>query len=318
MGKNAQRAVKKGLPVRKKRTLAKTDLGAKTPTAKTAAGKRMEKRMNNLPEKSRAKGPPKVPAETARPLTTYQRKRDFTHSPEPHGREPASSGSMRSFCVQKHLASHLHYDFRLEHRGVLLSWAVPKGPSLDPRVKRLAMAVEDHPLAYGSFEGVIPRGYGAGIVLLWDTGWWQPAVDDVDAALAAGRLSFVIHSEKLTGAWTLLRLRRSGEKSWLLLKQEDPWANKTDITAAAPLSVASGGDFAAILARTQPNPWPGSPPARSGATAALFQRIIRAARELQPEPPRPSAARVARVRAPAAAARKESGGNKRSTASQPR
>src|SRR6201981_2462076 len=119
-------------------------------------------------------------------LDKYKQKRNFAESPEPAGdashRSPAGR-QPRFFCVQKHLASHLHYDFRLEHNGVLLSWAVPKGPALDPKTTRLAMMGEGHPGEYGSVAGVIPSGYGAGIVMLWDQGTWTPEVDDIDAAL---------------------------------------------------------------------------------------------------------------------------------------
>src|SRR5919108_144545 len=146
-------------------------------------------------------------------LEKYRAKRNFEESPEPAGdakvvadRAKKTRGAKpRFFCVQKHLASHLHYDFRLEHDGVLLSWAVPKGPSLDPATKRLAMHVEDHPIEYGDFEGVIPSGYGAGIVMLWDQGTWTPEVDDVDAALKKGDLKFTLNGYKLKGSWVLVR-----------------------------------------------------------------------------------------------------------------
>ncbi len=182
-----------------------------------------------------------VPGGAASRLAEYQRKRDFTKSPEPSGerrpsRQPAQRKARKGafFCVQKHLASHLHYDFRLEHDGVLLSWAVPKGPSLDPSVKRLAMQVEDHPRAYGTFEGVIPEGYGAGIVMLWDEGTWTPEVDDVDAALAKGDLKFSLDGYKLKGSWALVRTRgyggsRGDGRSWLLIKHRDEWSGDVDI-----------------------------------------------------------------------------------------
>src|SRR3954467_9930239 len=158
-------------------------------------------------------------------LDEYNRKRDFSKTPEPAGKVAARKPRERFFCVQKHLASHLHYDFRLEHNGVLLSWAVPKGPSLDPKTKRLAMHVEDHPIEYGEFEGVIPSGYGAGIVMLWDRGTWVPEVDDVDAALKKGDLKFTLNGVKLKGSWVLVRTKggswggrgagSGGDRSWL-------------------------------------------------------------------------------------------------------
>src|SRR5258706_13868515 len=138
-------------------------------------------------------------------LEEYRKKRDFSKTPEPAGKVAARAAKERFLCVQKPPASHLHYDFRLEHNGVLLSWAVPKGPSLDPKVKRLAMHVEDHPLDYGEFEGVIPEGYGAGIVMLWDRGTWTPQVDDGDAALRKGDLKFTLDGYKLKGSWVLVR-----------------------------------------------------------------------------------------------------------------
>src|SRR5439155_1425364 len=138
-------------------------------------------------------------------LEEYKRKRDFSKTPEPPPKVAKKKARELFFCVQKHLASHLHYDLRLEHNGVLLSWAVPKGPSLDPKTKRLAMHVEDHPFEYGEFEGVIPEGYGAGIVMLWDKGTWTPETDDVDAALKKGDLKFTLSGFKLKGSWVLVR-----------------------------------------------------------------------------------------------------------------
>lgn len=231
-------------------------------------------------------------------LATYRHKRDFSKSPEPTGQKNLKPAKQRFFCVQKHLASHLHYDFRLEHRGVLLSWAIPKGPSLDPTVKRLAMHVEDHPTNYGTFEGVIPSGYGAGIVLLWDRGVWQPLVDDVDAALGRGNLPFLVLGEKLAGAWTLIRSGRVGPDAWLLIKRRDEWSRVSEVTIDHPLSVAGSGDFSDILARERSNPWPRTPPVVGGETGALFREIIKkaAARRSPQDVKRSGKSRKARVR----------------------
>ncbi len=180
--------------------------------------------------------------------------------------------------MQKHLASHLHYDVRLEHNGVLLSWAVPKGPSIDSAVKRLAMLVEDHPIEYGEFEGVIPSGYGAGIVMLWDRGTWVPEVDDVDAALKKGDLKFTLQGYKLKGSWVLVRTRgwggRSKAESWLLIKHKDEWAGPIDIAEFAPLSVKTSFDFAGILAQDNPDVWRSNRPASTGDTGKMFERIM--------------------------------------------
>jgi bifunctional non-homologous end joining protein LigD len=219
-------------------------------------------------------------------LEEYRRKRDFKKTPEPPPVVPAKKTTgERFFCVQKHLASHLHYDFRLEHNGVLLSWAVPKGPSLDPKTKRLAMHVEDHPIEYGDFEGVIPSGYGAGIVMLWDRGTWTPESDDVDAALKKGDLKFTLHGYKLKGSWVLVRTKGAwsggGDRSWLLIKHRDDWAGDVDIAEFAPLSVKSEGDFADILAQDNPDIWISHRPAEGGETGAMFRKIVERALALR-------------------------------------
>src|SRR4051794_3653959 len=179
-----------------------------------------------------------------RSLATYQAKRNFSKTPEPSGKSskrPKVAKKKKTgpfFCVQKHLASHLHYDLRLEHRGVLLSWAVPKGPSLDPADRRLAMQVEDHPLEYGDLEGVIPEGYGAGVVMLWDRGTWEPepGFEKVDRALGRGELKFRLDGTKLKGSWVLVRTRGGkygrGEadgRTWLLIKHRDGWSGPVDV-----------------------------------------------------------------------------------------
>src|SRR3712207_2139974 len=200
-----------------------------------------------MPARKRSKS---SSSSTPAALADYRAKRNFKTSPEP-GPRVARARKKKGliFCVQKHLASHLHYDFRLEHEGVLLSWAVPKGPSLRPGDKRLAMKVEDHPLDYADFEGVIPEGYGAGVVMVWDKGTWQPeeATKDVDAALRKGELKFTLDGVKLKGSWVLVRTRAADGRGWLLIKHRDDWAGDLDVTTAAPLSVKSFGDFPDIM-----------------------------------------------------------------------
>ncbi|HLO39768.1 MAG TPA: DNA ligase D [Phycisphaerales bacterium] len=227
-------------------------------------------------------------------IKEYARKRDFTKTPEPaptpagksasksssklaskSASNPASrakskrSGKALAFVVQKHDASHLHYDFRLELEGVLKSWAVPKGPSLDPKDKRLAVEVEDHPLPYGNFEGTIPQGeYGGGAVMLWDRGVWTPLETDASAALRKGKLSFTLQGEKLSGEWTLTRMppRRAGDKpNWLLIKKtDDAAAPGTSIIDQQPRSVKTGRDLDEIAAGGRSRPPPGRSTNRSG------------------------------------------------------
>ena len=209
-----------------------------------------------MPRKSSAtksKKTRKNPAEkgAAKALGRYREKRDFSKTPEPTGGKGA--GKQLAFCVQKHLATQLHYDFRLEHKGVLLSWAVPKGPSLNPKDKRLAMRVEDHPYDYRTFEGVIPSGYGAGVVMLWDEGTWVPeeGFENVSAAIAKGEIKFRLNGVKLKGSWVLVRIGKAtatGEReNWLLIKHRDEWAGDVDVVAVANRSVKSDKDFEGIL-----------------------------------------------------------------------
>jgi len=188
---------------------------------------------------ARAKAPPA--ADDDAPLARYRARRDFTVTSEP-GPEHAAAGEQSSFVIQKHDATRLHYDFRLELDGVLLSWAVPKGPSFDPKERRLAVHVEDHPVAYGTFEGTIPKGqYGAGTVIVWDHGTWEP-VGDPRAGMKAGKLVFRLHGRKLAGLWELVKIAKPGERqeSWLLFKKHDEWARphaEYDVVGALPDSV---------------------------------------------------------------------------------
>jgi len=168
-------------------------------------------------------------------LDEYQRKRDFSKTAEPKPSRSSKRGPLR-FVVQKHRASALHYDFRLEAGDAMRSWAVPKGPSLDPRQRRLAMEVEDHPLEYANFEGIIPEGeYGGGTVMIWDEGVWAP-MEDVDPARAidSGEIKFVLDGTKLKGSFTLVR---TGDRKWLLMHRKDEFASTTDIEETQPRSV---------------------------------------------------------------------------------
>jgi bifunctional non-homologous end joining protein LigD len=167
-------------------------------------------------------------------LSEYKKKRKFDKTPEP-GPTKKKTKTGRMFVVQKHRATQLHYDFRLEADGVLKSWAVPKGPSLDPKVKRLAMQVEDHPVDYAKFEGVIPEGeYGGGTVMVWDFGTYEPETENVSEALRKGELKFTLNGEKLKGGWVLVR---TNGRQWLLMKHRDYYTTEEEVTEIAPASI---------------------------------------------------------------------------------
>lgn len=220
-------------------------------------------------------------------LETYRHKRNFRHTSEPRGRKtPARRGNGHSFVVQKHDARSLHYDFRLELGGVMLSWAVPKGPSLDPKVKRLAMQTEDHPIEYSDFEGIIPEGeYGGGTVLVWDRGSWKPE-GDAEEMYKRGRLTFELEGQKLQGSFHLVRTPSTGrskgkasERKWLLFKSNDAAArpgSDAELLESQPLSVASGRDLAQIAADPD-HVWT-SKPAHNVAKARRSARSSVAAR----------------------------------------
>jgi bifunctional non-homologous end joining protein LigD len=186
-----------------------------------------------------------------RSLKDYEKKRDFDVTPEPRAALVEAGGDHLSFVVQKHDASRLHYDFRLEWDGVLLSWAVTKGPSADPSEKRLAVRTEDHPVSYGDFEGTIPEDeYGGGTVMLWDTGWWEP-LHDVSEGLKKGKLHFRLHGARMSGGWALVKMKgKSGEKrdNWLLIKERDDQAGRTPdaLTNKYRTSVTTGRSMRAI------------------------------------------------------------------------
>ena len=225
-------------------------------------------------------------------LKEYKAKRDFSRTPEPAGDAgtvPRADGEKPAFVVQKHAARRTHYDFRLEMDGVLKSWAVPKGPSLDPAEKRLAVHVEDHPLEYGAFEGVIPKGeYGGGTVMLWDRGWWEP-YGDAEAGYAKGDLKFILHGAKLHGRWALVRMKKrpdSTEKAdnWLLIKERDQAAQPgsgDDLVAREIRSVATGREMEAIT-RESDRVWSsksGGPVAAKPASPPLDPATIECAKQ---------------------------------------
>lgn len=190
-------------------------------------------------------------------LSTYKQKRDFQKAQEPSGQATLKASNRRRFVIQKHDATRLHYDLRLELNGVFKSWAVTKGPSLDPHDKRLAVEVEDHPLDYGDFEGTIPKGqYGGGTVMLWDRGYWEPeGKKSPEQALAKGDFKFTLEGERLHGSFVLVRMRndRDGGKrtNWLLIKHHDDFSvekNGTSVLEDNATSVASGRTMEAIAA----------------------------------------------------------------------
>lgn len=218
------------------------------------------------------------------PLDEYRKKRRFDVTKEPAGkRVPAPrSGKKLVYVVQKHRATALHYDFRLEWKGVMLSWAVPKGPCFDPAVKRLAMQVEDHPIEYNKFEGIIPDGeYGGGTVMIWDAGHWTPEPADVDAALKRGELKFRLEGKKLRGSWVLVRTRgRPGDSkpAWLLIKHRDEWTSTEEVTELAPRSIVSNRLLVEIARDEGGN----VQKAADGDPAALLREILNNPKMLAP------------------------------------
>lgn len=208
-------------------------------------------------------------------LKKYRSMRDFGATPEPSGGKPKKS-RLPIFVIQKHAATRLHYDFRLEMEGVLKSWAIPKGPSYDPTVKRLAMMTEDHPYDYASFEGVIPAGnYGGGNVIIWDNGTWElTEPDDPVKGIKSGKLAFRMYGKKMFGEWALVRIKgRPGSKGneWLLLKHRDEFANPdVDVTEVAPRSIISDmtlEEFGAEIG-TSKRTWQSSRPASTSPSSA--------------------------------------------------
>jgi bifunctional non-homologous end joining protein LigD len=237
-------------------------------------------------------------------LQRYRAKRNFRVTPEPESGQPAGAGEPLSFVVQKHHATRLHYDFRLELDGVLLSWAVPKGPSLDPADKRMAVQTEDHPLDYAGFEGTIPAGeYGAGEVIVWDRGSWRP-LGDPHAGLEQGKLAFELHGHKLRGQWELVRMRKPDERqpAWLLFKKRDDEArarSDCDVVTAMPDSVlgrAAGNGRAAGAAGAKAS---ASAAPAATATGQTASRRVKPGVGAGSAPPAAAAAPAPRAAVPA-------------------
>ena len=224
-------------------------------------------------------------------LHSYRSKRNFTHTPEPAAGGHAVAGQL-AFVVQKHWASSLHYDFRLELDGTMKSWAVPKGPSFDPSVKRMAVQVEDHPLSYADFEGTIPAPqYGAGKVIVWDAGIWRP-VHDPHQGLDEGNLKFELHGHKLQGRWVLVRMKGKGEKQapWLLIKEKDDHARASaaySVVDDMPDSVKSLGPPPRSATATRDDPPSASDPAlpAESVPCALPDALAPQLATLAPRPP---------------------------------
>lgn len=252
MATTRKRTVKR--PVVKKRSGKKSAVkksvvkksAAKKSTAKKSGARRSTAK-SSVTTRSAAKksGARTTAAKKSGALTEYNRKRDFTRTKEPAGLVPKATGKTLHFVVQKHAASRLHFDFRLELDGVMKSWAVPKGPSYDPKVRRLAMEVEDHPISYNTFEGTIPAGeYGGGTVMLWDRGTYQAEDGGGAASLRRGYekgdLKIVMNGQRLRGGWVLVRMNRPSGKEWLLIKHRDDTADPDyDVTADETTSVTT-------------------------------------------------------------------------------
>jgi bifunctional non-homologous end joining protein LigD len=230
----------------KSKTTARKSVAKRSPAAKTPSAR---KSSTTRPTARKA-----TTAATTPPLAEYNRKRDFSRTKEPEGRVPKKAGKQLHFVIQKHAASHLHYDFRLELDGVMKSWAVPKGPSMDPAVRRLAMEVEDHPISYNTFEGTIPEGeYGGGTVMLWDQGTYEAedggGVESLRRGYEKGDLKITMHGKRLRGSWVLVRMNRPGRPQWLLIKHRDGTADPArDITAEHTTSVVSRRTMESIAA----------------------------------------------------------------------